>query len=167
MKVSWIRAGLCIAAIALAALWWKARLASERELAVRSMRIEALQKSADSLVLVGDSLRIKYKRDTVRIVRSVFTVDTLVQSRIDTAIVHQTDTVKITVREAVAIQDTIRACLSIVRTCGERADAAELRATKSDSALKLALKPRSFTDRLTYDALRVGLGFLLGVVTSR
>lgn len=67
----------------------------------------------------GDSIDRQFRVDTVRTFRSIATIDTLIQTRIETAIVRQTDTVWITIREAVAIQDTLRACRATVVTCAE------------------------------------------------
>lgn len=71
----------------------------------------------DSLAAVLKIKERQFRVDTVRVFRSITTLDTMIQSRVDTAIVHQTDTVKITVREATAIQDTLKACRSLVRDC--------------------------------------------------
>lgn len=67
----------------------------------------------------ADSIERRFRVDTVKLVRSTHSVDTLLQHRVDTALVYHSDTVKITVKEATAIQDTIRACVATVRECAD------------------------------------------------
>jgi len=93
----------------------------------------------DSLAVLLKAKGGKFRVDTVRVFRSITTLDTLIQSRVDTAIVHQTDTVKITIREAVAIQDTLKACRSLVRDCADIQD--DLRGfIRADSAIIRSLR---------------------------
>src|SRR3990167_6756621 len=88
-----------------------------RQVGAARVELKSLQHADDSLREVLASREEKFRVDTVRIFRSITTVDTLLQHRIDTAIVHQTDTVKITITEAKATQDTIRACRLLVSDC--------------------------------------------------
>lgn len=65
----------------------------------------------------GDSLAQVVRTDTVRLFRRIATTDTLIRTKIDTAILRQTDTVTITVRELAGIDSTIRACRMTVNDC--------------------------------------------------
>lgn len=103
--------------------------------------------SRDSLAKLIKHKDEKFRRDTVRIVRSIETIDTLIEHRVETALVHQTDTVKITIREATAIQDTLRACRSVLRDCAGiqsdlrgmlRADTAIIRSLRASQPGRLA-----------------------------
>lgn len=91
----------------------------QREIGRREVLTAQAVHARDSLARVLKAKDGQFQRDTVRIVRSIATVDTLIQRQIDTAVVHQTDTVKITVQEATAIQDTLRSCRSVVRDCAD------------------------------------------------
>lgn len=100
-------------------LWgaWTANNYHQREIGRRDILTAQATHARDSLAKVLKAKDGQFRRDTVRIVRSIETIDTLIQHRVDTALVHQTDTVKITIREATAIQDTLRSCRSVLREC--------------------------------------------------
>ncbi len=117
----------------------------------------------DSLAAVLKVRDAKFRVDTVRVFRSITTLDTLIQSRVDTAIVHQTDTVKITVKEATAIQDTLKACRSLVRDCADIQTA--LRGfIKADSAIIRTLRAQqpSKARKWLGMAISAGAGYAIG-----
>lgn len=101
-----------------------------------------------------DSAKSVVRHDTTRVFRSIAHVDTLIQRRIDTAVVHQTDTVKITVAEAKATQDTIRACSNLLNVCTlalAKFDSAGAIWTKKENAYKAKISDqhrRAWLDRL-------------------
>lgn len=138
---------------------WAAHLREDGRTEVVTHQAEVSRDSLAKLIKHKDP---KFARDTVRIIRSIATVDTLIQHRIDTAVVHQTDTVKITVAEATAIQDTLRTCRSVVRDCASiqtdlrgmlRADTAIIRGLRRSQPS--ALTP--WKDRLIGGAIIEGL----------
>ncbi len=90
----------------------------ERRIGARDLATQNAERAVDSLNKQLATDRRVFVTDTVRVLRSTRTVDTLLEHRVDTAIVHHSDTVKITVKEAVAIQDTIKACTAVVISCG-------------------------------------------------
>lgn len=89
----------------------------QRDIGRRDVLTAQANASRDSLAKLIRHKDAQFARDTVRVFRSVATVDTLIQRWIDTALVQRTDTVTLTVHEATAIQDTLRACRSLVRDC--------------------------------------------------
>jgi hypothetical protein len=131
------------------ALWGAvaAYSAHQREIGRLSVLTAQATAQRDSLAAVLKVKERQFRVDTVRVFRSITTLDTLIQSRVDTAVVHQTDTVKITIHEATAIQDTLKACRSLVRDCA--AIQADLRGfIRADSAIIRNLR-RQLPSKLT------------------
>ena len=156
---AYLYAALSVGAVGAYGLW----TAHQRQIG----RLEVLTTQAtaqrDSLAIVLKGKVPQFQRDTVRIVRSVHTIDTLIQHRIDTALVRQTDTVKITVAEARAVRDTILACQQTIRDCASiqrdlwgviRADSLIIRSLQTQMPGKLA----PWRDRL----LGAAAGYAIG-----
>jgi hypothetical protein len=138
-------------------------LHQQREIGRAEVREENANAARDSLAKLIAHKDAKFRVDTVRVFRSITTLDTLIQHRVDTALVHQTDTVKITVREAVAIQDTLKACRSLVRDCADIQNT--LRAFIHQDSLTIRSLRRQMPSKLTPwrdRALGAVLGFALG-----
>lgn len=140
----------------------------ERRVGALQVMVQDDVRVAKALRLRADSLERRFRVDTVRVFRSIATIDTLVQHRIDTAIVHQTDTVKITVREAQAIQDTIRACKVLVSDCATlaktRAEQIDVLRAENDKIRSLTPSTaRLWLDRILY----AGIGYTLGSLVPK
>ena len=112
-STAYLYAALSVGAVGAYAAW----SAHQRQIGAERVLTAQAVSQRDSLAVVLKGKTATFRRDTVRVFRSIETVDTLIQHRVDTALVHQTDTVKITIREATAIQDTLKACRSLVRDC--------------------------------------------------
>ncbi len=139
----------------------------QREIGRAEVREENANHARDSLAKLITAKAAKFRVDTVRVFRSITTLDTLIQSRVDTAIVHQTDTVKITIKEAVAIQDTLKACRSLVRDCAAITD--DLRAFIKQDSLTIRNLRRQMPSKLApwRDRLiGLGAGALIGRLTA-
>lgn len=119
-KLAWGIAGVVVLIVG---IWVHDRTVAERALWEARDKVRAVQ--IDSLVKEGDVLKAKFKVDTLRLFKRIATTDTLLQTRIDSAIVQHTDTVKISVREAAELDTTIRSCKETVLSCARRADNAE------------------------------------------
>lgn len=158
-STAYLYAALSVGALGVYGLW----TAKQRQIG----RLEVLTAQAvnerDSLAKVLKGKTAQFQRDTVRVFRSVHTIDTLIQHRIDTALVRQTDTVKITVAEATAVQDTIRACRNTLRDCASiqadlrgfiRADSQIIRSLRQQMPSRLT----PWRDRL----LGAAAGFAVG-----
>jgi hypothetical protein len=91
----------------------------QRVIGAREVELRLTKLHSDSVTLALKAKTTQFIRDTIRIFRSTHTIDTLLEHRIDTAIVQHTDTVKLTVQEAQATRDTIRACRETLRNCAD------------------------------------------------
>lgn len=140
-----------VGVLAAAGGWLALNNAKQRAVGAEQVLTAQATYQRDSLSKVLKGKEAQFRRDTVRIFRSVETIDTLIQHRIDTAIVRQTDTVKITVREATAIQDTLRTCREGVRSCADiqrdlrgmlKADSAIIKSLRAQKPLRQRLLGR-------------------------
>ena len=162
-STAYLYAVLSVGAIGAYGAW----SAHQRQIGAERVLTAQAVSQRDSLAVVLKGKTATFRRDTVRIFRSIETVDTLIQHRVDTALVHQTDTVKITIREATAIQDTLKACRSLVRDCASiqadlrgfiRADSAIIRSLRA----QVPSKARTLTEKILW----AGGGYLAGRLTK-
>lgn len=104
--------GVVLALVLLA--YWEGR-----EVGIAQTELASLVKTNTLFSLREDTLRRAFRADTLRLFHSTHTVDTTLQTLIDTALVYHVDTVKVAVAVLKEAQDTIRACVQTVRTCSE------------------------------------------------
>ncbi len=88
-----------------------------REAGIAKTELASLRARGDSLQGVADSLQRVFRVDTVKLTKLLVRSDTILQHQLDTAFVHHTDTVKVTVQEIKQEQATLLACRETVTAC--------------------------------------------------
>ncbi len=142
---------------------WDAKRDGKREL--------ILAQNAQHIAQLDSSLKVeraKFRADTVTLFRRINRVDTLLSTRIDTAVFYARDTVTLTVevvREAVA---TLNACRETVRSCGELRAKEQARGDSLNVRVKLLEKSRpSLAGNLMRGLTWAAGGYVVASVTRR
>lgn len=154
---AWLIALLCAAIFGAVYTKQQREYGALRAITQDDVRVAKLER------LRGDSLERVFRVDTVRLYRKIAIVDTLLRTRIDSAIIQHTDTVTLTLREVAQIDTAIKACRETVLTCGElnAAKSRQIEALNAEIRAMQKAKPSAFGNAVRY-GLALGVGVLAG-----
>jgi hypothetical protein len=138
----------------------------ERRIGKLELETASLNKENANLrgVIASDSVALA-KRDTVKLFARIDTGHTIIQRLIDTAVVHHTDTVKVTVERLVTIDSTLKACRDTARDCAKLATDRGRRIAVLDSLVGVlkASQPgflSKYGGRAVWGIVGAGVGYL-------